>query len=97
MNKLLKESYKSIDYIRLQSLPLVQASLLKAWLQPRCIINIQVDNEVYRDCVLFKYYEEWFNTLAVTTVETLRNLKQPLPMPTPTSVTGPFPRVAVGS
>ena len=97
MNKLLKESYKSIDYIRLQSLPLVQASLLKAWLQPRCIINIQVDNEVYRDCVLFKYYEEWFNALAITTIDTLENVKQPLSMSTTANITGSFPQVAVGS
>jgi hypothetical protein len=62
---LLKESYRGIDYIRIQSLPLAQSSLFRAWLTPSHIINIQVNEEILRDCVLFKHYEEWLSTLGI--------------------------------
>ena len=65
MEKLSKESFRGIDYIRLQSLPLAQASLFRAWLKPRYVINIQVDEDILRDCVLFKHYEEWLSTQEV--------------------------------
>ena len=77
MEKLSKESFKGIEYIRLQSLPMVQASLLKAWLQPKCVINIQVGEDILRDCVLFRYYDEWFNTLAITPVDAHQSISKP--------------------
>ena len=59
MEKLVKLNYKGIEYIRLSTLSPIQAESIRSTLDRNQVINIQVGQQILRDCVLYKYYEAW--------------------------------------
>lgn len=61
--KVLAENYKGIEYVRISKLPEAQKAILAAALPSDHIIKILRENELLTDCVQFKHYEAWYNTL----------------------------------
>lgn len=55
--------YKGIEYIQLTDLPNEQQDLIIQHLEEDDFIKILVENSVISDCIQYKDYEAWFDTI----------------------------------
>lgn len=55
--------YKGIEYIQLTDLPNEQQDLIVQHLEEDDFIKILVENSVISDCIQYKDYEAWFDTI----------------------------------
>lgn len=56
-------NYKGIEYVRISELPKDQVDQFKKWLSHDMIIKILTPEQLMSDCVLFKDYKHWFETI----------------------------------
>lgn len=55
--------YKGIDYVRLSVLPKEEQNQIMNWLNSDTKIKIQTEAELMDDCILFKDYAHWYNSV----------------------------------
>ncbi len=58
-----EQIFKGIHYMRISPLPEVQKDKFVKWLPLDQIIKIQVEKDIYYDCVQFHHYEHWFDNI----------------------------------
>lgn len=56
-------NYRGIEYIRISALPQEQRESIKQWLEADMIIKILTPEQLMSDCVLYKDYKHWFETI----------------------------------
>ena len=55
--------YKGIEYIQLSELPQTQRDLLDQTLNKDLFIKILIDGSIIKDCLQFKDYSFWYNSV----------------------------------
>ena len=61
--KAIEQIFRGIHYIRISPLPEEQKDQFVKWLPRDQIIKIQVEQDIYNDCVQFHHYEHWFDNI----------------------------------
>ena len=62
--KISKDVYRGIDFIRISNLPDDQQLIFKSWLNNDQVIKIMINNsKILPDCVQYYIYEEWFGDI----------------------------------
>ena len=54
------QTYKGIEYVRLNELPEEQKRIIKETLSKDLVIKILINGELCNDCVQYKDYTHWF-------------------------------------
>jgi hypothetical protein len=64
--------FKGIEFIRISDLPLDQQPGIKEWANNEVVIKIQTEDKLYSDCIQYKDYLYWFESILkeATTTET---------------------------
>lgn len=57
--------YKGIEYIQLNDLPDDQQQKLRETLSEDSLIKILIDKNIISNCLQYKYYEVWFDSVFV--------------------------------
>ena len=55
--------YRGIHYMRISLMHDEQKEPFIGWLPQDQIIKIQVENEIFIDCVQYHHYEHWFDNI----------------------------------
>ena len=55
--------YKGIEYIQLNELPPTQREKISHSLNNELLIKIMIDGEIIKDCIQYKDYSVWYNTV----------------------------------
>jgi hypothetical protein len=55
--------YKGIEYVQLNELPQVQREKLSETLNKDLFIKIMIDGKIVNDCLQFKDYSFWYNSV----------------------------------
>ena len=55
--------YKGIEFIRISELPLDQQPEIKKWANNEVVIKIQAEDTLYSDCIQYKDYVYWFESI----------------------------------
>ncbi len=58
-----EQIYRGIHYMRISLLHDEQKESFISWLPHDQIIKIQVENEIFVDCVQYHHYEHWFDNI----------------------------------
>ncbi len=58
--------YKGIEFILIGDLPTIEQSAIREWLTLETIIKIHTEKELLRDCVQYKDYKLWFETVFIS-------------------------------
>lgn len=61
--KVISKVYKGIEYIEINDLPKIQQDKLAETLQRDLLIKILIDNKIVGNCLQYKDYEVWFDTI----------------------------------
>lgn len=57
------KKYKGIDYIQLTDLPLAQQQKFVQTVNQSLFIKIMIDKKIISQCIQYKDYEWWFDTV----------------------------------
>lgn len=57
------KNYKGIEYVRLEELPITQREKLKDTINHELLIKIMIDGKIVNDCIQFKDYTYWYNSV----------------------------------
>lgn len=77
MEKLATESYRGIDFIRLEHLSFEQRSGFLSWAKGRdLIIKIKINNEIVDNCVQYMHYSDWFDNYRLATTPQVESLPE---------------------
>jgi hypothetical protein len=74
--------YKGIEYVQLNELPSEQKEKIREYLDEEALIKILIDEKVVSNCIQYRYYELWFDTVYRTVAAT------PAPVGNPERVPG---------
>lgn len=56
--------YRGIEFIQISKLPVDQKKSIEGWLNQGMVIKIlKEDNQLLSDCIQYKYYADWFQTV----------------------------------
>jgi hypothetical protein len=55
--------YKGIEYVQLNELPSEQKERITESLHEEALIKILIDEKVVSNCIQYRYYELWFDTV----------------------------------
>ena len=55
------EIYKGIEFVRISKLPEDEALQIAEWSRKRKI-TILTEEEIWRDCLQYKHYKDWYET-----------------------------------
>ncbi len=61
--KVTKDIYRGIHFIRLSGLPEDQKDYFKQWLSDDNVIKILIDKQIFNDCVQYHQYENWYDNV----------------------------------
>ena len=61
--KLESNHYKGINYIRISNLPDEQKAVYDDDLEKMELIKINTGNQVFRDCILYSVYNNWYSSI----------------------------------
>ncbi|TRX58376.1 hypothetical protein FNH22_13585 [Fulvivirga sp. M361] len=61
MNKSL--IYKGIEFVRISDLPEDQQTQIRNIVSADLVIKIKTDTELFSDCLLYKDYKHWFESI----------------------------------
>lgn len=57
------KSYKGIEYIQLTELPQTQRESIMETINNDLLIKIMIDGKIIRDCLQYKDYSIWYNSV----------------------------------
>ncbi len=63
--KVIATIYKGIEYVQVSLLPAPQRELISQEINPELFIKILVDDKVLDDCLQYKDYVAWFDSVFV--------------------------------
>ena len=63
MEKIKRQTFRGIEFIRLSDVPKDQYEEFSKWLTRDHIINIRIDRKIQKDCVQYSDYEHWFDNV----------------------------------
>ncbi|MEQ8927175.1 MAG: hypothetical protein RLO81_15245 [Fulvivirga sp.] len=55
--------YRGIEFIRISELPENQKEAIKSWATKDVVIKILIDDHLLSDCIQYKDYRVWFETV----------------------------------
>jgi hypothetical protein len=70
--------YKGIEYVQLNELPLTQREKITQSLSNELLIKIMIDGQIISDCLQYKDYSFWYNTVFKPKSESLTEPASPL-------------------
>jgi len=60
--------FRGIHYVRISQLPHAQKDMFLKWLPRDQVIKIQIEQNIFPDCVQYQHYEHWFDNVMLTLI-----------------------------